>query len=55
MADHSFFDHVPGGNCPHCRSVVAQEPMVLASTRQRDLWPDIPAPQTRCSTAVEGR
>ena len=21
MADDSFFDHVPGGNCPHCRAL----------------------------------
>jgi hypothetical protein len=21
MADESFFDHVPGGNCPHCRAL----------------------------------
>lgn len=21
MADDSFFDHVPGGNCPHCQAL----------------------------------
>jgi hypothetical protein len=21
MADDSFFDHMPGGNCPHCRAL----------------------------------